>query len=441
MARIGKWQAALLASGAIAALVAVTDRADAGGFGVREQSAEFQGMSYAGNAAAGGGLSGMFWNPAIAAYAPVGIYSESHYSAIFGHVDITAGAGTTPALLAFGANSGDIADPAVVPSSYFSVRLSDRLVAALSINSPFGLVNEPSNRVWAGQTFGRTSEIRTYNFAPTLAYAITPTLSIGGGLQMQRIEGRLKSASGITPGAITTNTLIQGDDFAFGWTAGLSWTPAPGTAIGIGWRSHVSHTLEGNFTQLGTPINGSIKAAVDLPDIVTLSIRQALNDRWRLLGTVEWTNWSNVQQLSVICANNTTANTVCPFNGRLITSLPLGWHDGWFFSIGAEHSYSEKLTLRAGIAYELSPIRNAEERSLRVPDTDRLWLSVGATYKWNEMMAFDFSYSHIFGIGNDDINRAENGLRFVGTVDTSADIVSVSLKIKLGEVPTAAPLK
>ena len=46
-----------------------------GGFAVREQSAEYQGMSFAGNAAAGGGLSGMFWNPAVAAFAPRGLYS------------------------------------------------------------------------------------------------------------------------------------------------------------------------------------------------------------------------------------------------------------------------------------------------------------------------------------------------------------------------------
>jgi long-chain fatty acid transport protein len=50
--------------------------AHAGGFAVREQSAYYQGMSFAGNAA-GDDLSSMFWNSAAAAAAP-GINVASH---------------------------------------------------------------------------------------------------------------------------------------------------------------------------------------------------------------------------------------------------------------------------------------------------------------------------------------------------------------------------
>src|SRR5271170_3027931 len=56
---------ALLSLAALAALQASTVLpALAGAFGIREQSAAGQGMSFAGMAAGGGGLSSMFWNPA-----------------------------------------------------------------------------------------------------------------------------------------------------------------------------------------------------------------------------------------------------------------------------------------------------------------------------------------------------------------------------------------
>lgn len=132
---------AVLASSAACLFSLSVTTAQAGGFAVREQSTEFQGMSFAGNGTSGGGLSGMFWNPAVAAYAPVGIYSESHYAAILGRVEITAEPGST--LLPLGTESGDIAKDAIVPSSYLSYRLSEKLVVALSVNSPFGLVTEP----------------------------------------------------------------------------------------------------------------------------------------------------------------------------------------------------------------------------------------------------------------------------------------------------------
>ncbi len=207
MRRLGGVRGGLLASCA-AALLGSTVAANAGGFHVREQSTEFQGMSFAGNGTTGGGLSGMFWNPAVAAYAPVGIYTESHYAALIGRTEMTAEPGST--LLFMGDKSGDIAKDAIVPSSYLSYRLSDRLVFAMSVNSPFGLVTEPSNRMWAGMTHARTSEIKTYNFSPTLAYRLTPTLAIGVGLQIEHIEGRLKSASGVL--ATSRNLVIEGDD-------------------------------------------------------------------------------------------------------------------------------------------------------------------------------------------------------------------------------------
>ena len=423
---------------ALCAAVVFVDGANAGGFGVREQSTEFQGMSFAGNGAGGGGLSGMFWNPAVAAYAPAGIYTESHYAAVFGRVEITGDTFAGAANIGLPRDSGDLAKDAVVPSSYLSWRLTDRLVAAVSFNSPFGLVTEPSNRFWAGQTFARTSEIRTYNAAPTLAYKLTDTIAVAVGLQIEHIEGRLKSASGVTPTSL--NTVIHGDDTTFGFTAGVNFRPTRTTDIGLGYRSSIDHTLEGGIAIPGSPIppanaGAAIKGGITLPEIATLSLRQGLSDRLTLLGTVEWSHWSRAEKFDVICANNTTGGNpvFCPLgNGQLATSLPLGWHDGWFFAIGGEYAYSDRLTLRTGFAYEISPIQAADERSLRVPDTDRIWASLGATYKWSEAVTFDFAYTHIFGVGDDEIDRLERGLRFVGNVDAQVDIVSASLKVKLG---------
>lgn len=431
--------ALLLASSAAGALFASSLPASAGGFAVREQSTEFQGMSFAGNGTSGGGLSGMFWNPAVAAYAPTGIYSEAHYAAIVGNVEMRGDTTVGGVSLGMPQNSGDTAKDAIVPSSYMSYRLNEKLVFAMSVNSPFGLVTEPANRAWAGQTFARTSEIKTYNFTPTLAYRITPTLAVGVGVQIEHIEGRLKSASGVTPASL--NLLVKGDDTAFGFTAGVNWTPNAGTHIGLGYRSSIDHTLEGTVSIPGSPVppaalGSGIKAGTTLPEIVTLSIRQALTPTWTLLGTVEWTHWERAQKLDITCANTLANPVFCPGgNGQLVRSLALGWHDSWFMSAGLENRFSDKLTLRGGVAYEISPVQNPDERSLRVPDMDRLWLSVGATYKMTEKIAMDFAYTHIFGVGDDQIDRTESGLRFVGTVDSQVDIISGSLKIKLGDVP------
>ena len=441
----------LLASSAVTALLALAGAAEAGGFAVREQSAEFQGMSFAGNAASGGGLSGMFWNPAVAAYAPAGIYTESHFSGIFGHVSMMGD--TTNVLgnsVGLPQNSGNIANPAVVPSSYMSYRLNDRWVAALSINAPLGLSTEPANRTWSGQTFARTSEIKTMNFTPTLAYKLMPTVSIGVGLQIEHMDGRLKSASGLTGPLADQNTIIKGSDTSIGFTAGVNWTPSEHTAIGLGYRSSINHDLKGTISApsfipgIGfTTLGASIQAPLNTPDTVTLSLRHELTERFSILATGEWSHWSRVDKLDIVCQGNGSppAPTLCPTGGRIITSLPLGWHDGWMVALGGEYKATDQLKLRTGVAYEASPIQNATERTQRTPDVDRIWASAGATYKWSEKVAFDLGYSHIFGIGNGDIDRTSGTpgtptfLHYVGKVDSSADIVSASLKVKLGDMP------
>ena len=64
MRHVHGWMRQVLSvSATLGALVTSVSAVEAGGFAIREQSAHFQGSSFAGNAA-GGALSSMFWNPA-----------------------------------------------------------------------------------------------------------------------------------------------------------------------------------------------------------------------------------------------------------------------------------------------------------------------------------------------------------------------------------------
>ncbi len=418
----------LCSSAALGGLIAATTTAQAGGFAIREQSAHFQGSSFAGNGA-GGALSSMFWNPAAIGQFN-GLNTESSYSWIIPDSEITALPGST--LLGVGADSGNIGNKAIVPASYLSYQLSPSLVMGFSFGAPFGLSTEPSNRLWAGMTQARTSKIETYNLQSALAWRVTPTFIVAAGLQIERMEGTLKSA---LPGAGFPNAIVHGDDTAFGWTLGALWQATPGTTVGVGFRSSVEHNLEGTFTAAGVPFS-SIEAGLNTPETVTLSLRQDLGPRWTALATVEWSNWSRLDSLDVEC-------TSAPCSGALINSLPLGWHDGWFFSLGAEYAWSPGLTLRGGVAYEISPIQSADERPARLPDADRIWASIGASYRWSEKITVDFAYSHIF-VEDSQIDRTEGpgpGVRLLADAEASVDILSVGLKIKLGDDPPPSPLK
>lgn len=440
------FSAAFVGTSLVALTAVLATSASAGGFAIREQSVESQGASFAGSAAFGG-LSSMYWNPAAAANKD-GMNFDSNYSVILPKAEITTKAGTAVIPGATGNSSGEIGSPALVPASYANYQFANydrNLYLGLALNSPFGLTTEPENGNYNGSVLGRTSRLFTMNVNPNLAYRLSPSLTVGAGIQMMYANGTFKFA---TPGVPNfPSTGFEGTGVAFGATAGLLYTPSSSTTIGLGYRSRMNEKLEGNF-YTNTPITGGlfargVAASVDLklPDIVTLSLKQAVSTNTRLLGTVEWTNWSRFDELRVVSSTGGVniltgipgAGGATP--GSTIGAIPANWADGWFFSVGGEHDLNQKLTLRTGVAYEISPVDDPTKRIAGIPDSDRIWASIGASYKWSDTTTFDLAYTHIF-LKDAELQRDSlTGLRVVADTEASTDIISVGMKMKFGGAP------
>lgn len=412
----------LLGSVALGALVACAGGASAGGLEVREQSAFFQGTSFAGAAAGGSSLSSIFWNPAASSFVGSGVTTDSSYSLILPKTELTADFPIGPDT----DTTTDIGRDALVPASYAAWRYNDRTVFAVSMNSPFGLTTKPDSRTWAGSYIGTTSKVFSLNVTPTVSYQITPQISVGVGAQFQYVE--LKKFKTSNP--VTGNARLDGSDIKVGGVAGINITPFRGTSVGLGYRSRIDYDIDGSFDALGASFGSSLP--ITTPDKVTLSLRQELSPTLRLLGTVEWTNWSVVDVSPVSL----------PAGFPVDVAIDFGWEDGWFYSIGGEYDVSDKLTVRAGVAYEESPIQDASARLLQVPDNNRIWASIGATYDWSESIQINAGYSHVFVEDGDfirDPSAEGTGPTLTGEAESSADIISVGLTMKLN--PPEAPLK
>lgn len=433
------FSAALCASFGILS-VALPGSAEAGGFAIREQSVSSQGASFAGSAA-GGDLSSMFWNPA-AVTVKDGVNTESHASLILPESELTATGGT---LFGGGSNtSGEIGNDALVGASYANMQLSNfdkNLYVGFSMTAPFGLVTEPEDKTWAGSPIGKTSKIFNVNINPVIGYKIAPGISVAAGAQFNYMEATLKFGQVGQP-----NIFYKGDDISWGWNIGILVEPLKGTTIGAGYKSKIENKLEGIIGDGFQPIRAPFNVDLNTPETFTVSLRQNVTDKLRLLATYEWTGWSSFDQLDLIPQNAIPTflnlalgggQVVVPSTpGQALVTLPANWEDSWFVSGGAEYDYSDKLTVRAGIGYEESPIQTPQQRLTVVPDNIRVWLSGGATYKWSESMTFDAAYTHIF-VEDGEFDRSSlisSTLNLQGTVDSSVDIISVSMKMKLGEV-------
>lgn len=429
-------RAALLGAAAVALACHAVSPASAGSFAVREQSAGAQGASFAG-AAAGGQLSSMFWNPAVMTQF-AGLSLEANFSGIFPEARNYVTAATGIGALFPGYVPDDFLDDALVPSSYASWQVRPDLWIGVSVNSPFGqVVRQP--RDWPGTAYAGSTDLKTYNATPSIAYQVNNWLSIGAGLQIQYATAKM--SSGPTFAAMT----LSGTGWGVGATAGVTLTPGPNTTIGLGWRSAINQDIQGTWLTplpFGTP--GSVSTTLNLPDIVSLGIRHRFNPAWTVMATVEWTNWSRIGTANVQQASGAPA--LVTFGVPL--TLPFEYQDGWMYSAGVEYAWLPSTTLRAGLGYESSPITTSV-RTPRIPDADRVWVSAGLTHTLWKNLKLDLAYSHLF-IDTADISVTAGNPWFdstagafgsyVGTASGSIDIFSASIRYQFAPEPPPPPL-
>lgn len=100
---------------------------------------------------------------------------------------------------------------------------------------------------------------------------------------------------------------------------------------------------------------------------------------------------------------------------------------------GTQYQYNDTLRLKMGVAYDQSPVRNAIDRTVRLPDSDRTLLAVGFNQRIGERTSVDVAYIHIF-YEKAEINRRNNPLSPLspngdvrGSFSNSMDVVSIQL--------------
>lgn len=373
-------------------LVAFSGAASAAAFQLLEQNASGLGTAYAGSAAVADNASTVFFNPAgmtqltgfQLSAGVTGVGPSYQYRSEPGGVE----------------SGGDAGGWAAVPNGYMSWQVTKDLFVGVGLSAPFGLATEYEDG-WAGQTRAIKSEIKTINLNPSVAYRVNDKVSLGFGINYQTIDGELTSR----PGPLVT---LKGDDASWGWNAGALFTLSPAMRVGIAYRSAIKHRLEGT-------INGAtpIRADVELPDTFTLSVWQQVSDRWEAMGDLSFTRWSTLQSFDVY------HRTL----GALVTSETFRYDDSWRIAWGAAYKLNDAAKLKFGIAYDRTPVRD-EFRSARVPDNDRLWLSLGGQWNAGHYGKFDLGYSYLY-VKDPSISQAP----LAGKYDASAHILGLQYSV------------
>ena len=300
--------------------------------------------------------------------------------------------GSTPATFRpLGSEGGNAGDLAFVPNFYFKTDLNDNVKLGLGINVPFGLKTE-YDKDWIGRFQGIKSELKTININPAVAFKVSDQLSLGFGVSAMYAKAELTSAVNI--GAAERDSRVQGDDWGFGFNFGAIYQATADTRFGISYRSKVEQELKGdsksNFTTLNPiptrTLNTDVTADITLPESVSFSVFNRLNDSWDVMGDVSWTRWSQFKELRIVRDNGTNST---------LAVTPENWDNSMRYSVGLNYHYSDALKLRAGVAYDQEAIRD-RYRTVRIPGNDRKWLAFGAGWQATPATKLDIGYAHLF---------------------------------------------
>ncbi len=410
---IRKTALSLAVAGAFAGGVS---QAHASAFALIEQNASGLGNSYAGAAAAAEDASTIFYNPAGMSLLPQGMQISTGLALINFSAKFSDSGSTAPAGIgSLGGNGGDAGGLSTVPNLYFAMDLAQNWKFGVGVSVPFGLKTE-YDPTWMGRFQAIKSEIKTVNVNPSVSYKLDDKTSFGFGLNYQQIDAELSRAVVIGPGAETVAD-VKGKNSAWGFNVGAMFQPTPDTRLGVSYRSSIKYNVKGTVSIAAVPaLNGDANLDIKMPDTFSIALNQRLDSKWTLLGDVTRTGWSKIQELRVV-TNNGQPPSVTPENFK----------NTWRVGVGATYRYSDDWSIKMGAAYDQTPV-NDTDRTPRLPDQNRLWLSVGGQYRLSKDGTLDFGYAHLFvkdaSINQNAGSAAANG-QLVGTYKGSIDILGV----------------
>ncbi|EJL6489468.1 outer membrane protein transport protein [Vibrio cholerae] len=385
----------LLSSAVAFGLASVSTFTQAAGFQLAEYSATGLGRAYAGEAAMADNASAQWRNPAMLTYLEG---TQISAGAIYVNPNVDVEGTVNHAQLGkTHASSNDFAHDAVIPNFYLSHQLNEQMALGFALGTNYGMETDLGTE-FAASHFGSQASVISKEANLNIAYQILPQLSIGGGVRYVMGEGHFGATvppqlNAVKPGfAGQTLKYMEGKDNSWGWQIGTAWQINDIHRVGFTYKSKVSLKLVGHAEGFGfNQITGDTRKFYDsgnmnleLPATAEIASFHQISEHFALHTSVNWTQWSSFKELYANLDNN---------NGSTVKVE--NWEDNYRFAVGATYELQQKITLRSGIAYDISAVSD-KNRTITIPETDRTWLSLGATYDASKQLSFDAGFTYIF---------------------------------------------
>ncbi|MFC0308189.1 porin [Gallibacterium trehalosifermentans] len=425
----------------------------ASAFQLHETSTSGLGRAYAGDAAIAEDASVIASNPALMVQ-----FKQPEVS--FGSIYIRPNIDLQGTFLGKNADHKDIAPKALIPYLYTVYPINDRFAVGGGVNVNYGLATEFNDDYSAGPFAGKT-DLKTFNFNLSGAYRVTNNFSIGAGVNVVYadavVERRLGLAGAAAAQKLTalaaantaaSNTTaatqytalaggvasldkstllhkLEGNAWGFGWNVGATYEFNENNRIGIAYHSHVDIDFDGKYTTevpatLWSVLNikggnGNGSLTLPLPAYWEIAGYHRVLPQFAVTYSVKRTEWSRFKEL------------YAHRNGQELFQKEEKFSDTTRIALGFIYDVDDKLTLRAGVAHDESAVN--KHASISIPDTDRTWYALGATYRFTPNLSVDAGFAYIKG-KKVSFEESQNGLTGNFTSKSTATLYGLGLNYR-----------
>ncbi|GAB2927181.1 long-chain fatty acid transporter FadL [Hafnia psychrotolerans] len=377
-----------------AAVAIVSSNVYAAGFQLNEYTAAGLGRSFSGEGAIADSAASGSRNPAT-----MTMFSRPAFSIGAVYIDPDVNISGKSPVTGNSTSADNIAPNQWVPNIHFIMPLNDQWAIGASATSNYGLATEFNDNYAAGPIGGKT-DLTTINSNLSAAYRFNQHFSVGLGFDAVYAKAKISRTAGEltaiqTRGQVPANTEVanlKGSEWGYGWNAGILYEVDDNNRYGFTYRSKVDIDFNGDYKnsipqQLGglggQTIPGDL--TLNLPETWEISGYNRVAPKWAIHYSMTYTSWSEFKELKATGSN-----------GQTLFQKQENYHDACRIALGTTYYYDDNWTFRTGIAFDDSPVPQ-DNRTISIPDQDRVWISAGTTYAFNKDASVDLGISYMHG--------------------------------------------
>ena len=300
----------------------------------------------------------------------------------------------------------------LIPQVYYAWAPKDSHWAlGVGFYAPFGFSTDwPVNSGF--RTFATKNEETYYTLNPVVAWRVSDSLSLGGGLTFNRLKVDLRRGIGLMPG---DEFRFNADGNDVGFNLGLRWQPAEQHAFGLSYQHHTSFDVSGTATSAPYSPSEAASTQFVFPEVLIAGYSYRPTPQWNLEADIDWTNWS---RLNTIVISKPSGPLPVPFN----------WTSSCFYELGVTRYLNDGWQVSAGYTLSGNSVPDAMWNPA-VPDVNRSFWCAGVGYARDPlrfMLTLQYATAPTRNIHSGVINPL-SGETADGSYSTSIDTVALSL--------------